>query len=134
MVKCLICGIEKECSIVEHLKYTHQLSSKDYKQMFSGSKVKSDEELLKISERSKKNWSDPNYKEQQIKKRNISHQDPTFKKKMSEIIKKKHAENPELFTGLTQYHKTEKFKEWVVSKERIDKISKTTKKRFDHYP
>jgi len=132
MVKCLICGVEKECSIVEHLKHTHQISSKDYKQMFVDSKVKSDEELLKISERSKKNWSDPNYKELQIKKRKITHQDPSFKNKMSEILKKKHVENPELFTGLTQWHKTEKFKEWVVSKERIDKISKTSKERWEN--
>ena len=89
MVKCLICGVEKKCSIVEHLKFEHQLKSDEYKKMFVGSKVKSDNERLKMSDRAKKMWSKPEYKEQQIKKRNISHQDPTFKKKMSEIIKYK---------------------------------------------
>jgi hypothetical protein len=130
MVKCLICGVEKKCSIVEHLKFVHQLKSGDYKKMFVNAKVKSDNELLKISERAKKNWGRPDYKESQIKIRKITHQDPIFKEKMSETLKKKHKENPELFSGFTQWTKTEKFKEWVVSKERLDKISETSKKRW----
>jgi hypothetical protein len=130
MVKCLICGVEKKCSIVEHLKFEHQLKSDEYKKMFKGSKVKSDDELLKMSERSKKNWDRPEYKEIQIKSRKITHQDPTFRSKMSEKLKLKHKENPELFSGFTQWSKTEKFKEWVISKERIDKISETSKKRW----
>ena len=51
---------------------------------------------------------------------------------MSETLKKKHKENPELFTGFTQWSKTDKYKEWSVSKERIDKISKTSKKRWEN--
>jgi hypothetical protein len=132
MVKCLICGVEKKCSIVEHLKFKHQLKSDEYKKMFVGSKVKSDNERLKMSDRTKKNWSNPEYKEQQIKIRRITHQDPIFKEKMSLTLKKKHKENPELFTGFTQWYKTEKFKEWVVSKERIDKISETSKQRWEN--
>jgi hypothetical protein len=100
--------------------------------MFFGSKVKSDDELLKMSDRAKKNWSSPEYKESQIKIRKITHQDPIFKEKMSETLKKKHKENPELFTGFTQWSKTEKYKEWVISKERTDKISKTSKKRWEN--
>lgn len=132
MVKCLICGVEKKCSIVEHLKFKHQLKSDEYKKMFEGSKVKSENELLKMSDRAKKNWSKPEYKESQIKIRRITHQDPIFKEKMSETLKKKHKENPELFSGFTQWSKTEKYKQWVVSKERIDKISETSKKRWEN--
>ena len=132
MVKCLICGVEKKCSIVEHLKFEHQLKSDEYKKMFKGSKVKSDDELLKMSERSKKNWDRPEFKKKQIQSRKITHQDPIFRNKMSEKLKLKHKENPELFSGFTQWSKTEKFKEWVISKERIDKISETSKKRWEN--
>lgn len=107
------------------------MSTNEYKQQFVGSKVKSDDELLKMSNRAKKNWSTPEYKELQIKIRKITHQNPDFKEKMSKILKKKHKENPELFTGFTQWNKTDKYKEWVVSKERIDKISESSKKRWE---
>ena len=109
MVKCLICGVEKKCSIVEHLKFEHKMKSADYKLMFIGSQVKSNSELKKISERFKKIWSDPEYRNKQIKIRNITHKDPEFKKNMSE-----------------------KFKKWVVSDERIKKISKTSKERWEN--
>ena len=59
-------------SIVEHLKFEHQLKSDEYKKMFEGAKVKSENELLKMSDRAKKNWSKPEYKESQIKIRRIS--------------------------------------------------------------
>lgn len=131
MVKCLICGVEKECSIVEHLKFNHGLKTHEYKKMFEGSKVKSDNALRKMSDNAKKNWSNDEYVKKQIKIRNITHKNPEFRQKMSETIKKKHRENPNLFTGFTQWHKTEKFKEWVVSKERIDKISETSKERWE---
>ena len=54
MVKCLICGVEKKCSIVEHLKFEHKMKSADYKLMFIGCQVNSNSELKKISERFKK--------------------------------------------------------------------------------
>jgi len=132
MVKCLICGVEKECSIVEHLKFNHGLKTHEYKKMFEGSKVKSDYALQKMSDNAKKNWSNDEYVKKQIKIRNITHKNPEFRQKMSETIKKKHRENPELFSGFTQWSKTEKFKEWVVSKERLDKISETSKKRWEN--
>jgi hypothetical protein len=131
MVKCLICGVEKKCSIVEHLKFDHNMKSKDYKKIFSGAQVKSNDELLKYSERSKKNWQNPLYKEKQIKIRNITHKDPDFKHKMSEKIKKIHLETPELFSAFTSYHKTEKYKEWVSSEDRRNKISKSSKERWE---
>jgi len=132
LVKCLICGVEKECSIVEHLKFNHGLKTHEYKKMFEGSKVKSDYALQKMSDNAKKNWSNDEYVKKQIKIRNITHKNPEFRQKMSETIKKKHRENPELFSGFTQWSKTEKFKEWVVSKERLDKISETSKKRWEN--
>ena len=92
MVKCLICGVEKKCSIVEHLKFEHQLKSDEYKKMFKGSKVNSDDELLKMYERSKKNWDRPEFKKKQIQSRKITHQDPIFRNKMSEKLKLKHKE------------------------------------------
>lgn len=124
--------MEKECSIVEHLKFNHGLKTHEYKKMFEGSKVKSDYALQKMSDNAKKNWSNDEYVKKQIKIRNITHKNPEFRQKMSETIKKKHRENPELFSGFTQWSKTEKFKEWVVSKERLDKISETSKKRWEN--
>lgn len=130
MVKCLICGVEKNCSIVEHLKFKHKMKSVDYKLMFIGSQVKSNDELKKISERTKKIWSDPEYRNKQIKIRNITHNDPEFRKSMSEKIKKIHKETPEIFSGFTNWKSSEEFKKWVVSDERIKKISKTSKERW----
>jgi len=130
MVKCLICGIEKNCSIVEHLKFEHKMKSVDYKLMFIGSQVKSNDELKRISERTKKIWSDPEFRDKQIKIRNITHNDPEFRKNMSEKIKKIHKETPEIFSGFTNWNSSEKFKKWVVSDERIKKISKTSKERW----
>jgi hypothetical protein len=132
MVKCLICGVEKNCSIVEHLKFEHKMRSSDYKLMFIGSQVKSNSELKKISERFKKAWSDPEYRDKQIKIRNITHKDPEFIKNMSEKIKKIHKETPEIFSGFTNWSSSEKFKKWVVSDERIKKISKTSKERWEN--
>jgi hypothetical protein len=43
-------GIMVKCSISEHLKFVYQLKSDDYKKMFVNAKVKSDDELLKMSE------------------------------------------------------------------------------------
>ena len=131
-VKCKICGVEKEFSIVEHLKYEHKITSKEYKERFPNSNVKSVEFSKMNSTTMKVKWSDTKFKDKMKISRKISHNKPEFVKKMSEIIKNKHKENPELFTGFTQWHKTEKFKEWVVSEERISKISETSKKRWEN--
>ena len=42
-VKCKICGVEKQYSIVEHLKFDHKLTSKEYKELYPGNSVKSKE-------------------------------------------------------------------------------------------
>lgn len=129
-VKCLICGIEKKCSIVEHLKHEHKMSSKLYKEKFPNSIVKSKEISEIFSLRAKKMWDNPEYKERMVKIRNITHKDPNFRQKMSEKIKKIHKENPEVFSGFTNWSKTEEFKKWVKSENRIQKISETSKKRW----
>jgi len=131
MVKCLICGIEKEFSIVEHLKFEHNMKSVEYKTLYSGAKVKSLKHLELLSERSKKNWLNEDYRQKQIKIRNITHKNPDFKKKMSEKIKKIYNETPEVFSGFTNWKKTDVFKTWVVSEDRKKKISKTSKKRWE---
>jgi len=131
MVKCLICGIEKEFSIVEHLKFEHNMKSVEYKVLYSGAKVKSVKHSELLSKRAKKMWSNNDYKQNQIKIRNITHKNPEYKQKMSEKIKKIYNETPEIFSGLTTWKKTEEFKTWVVSEERKKKISKTSKKRWE---
>jgi hypothetical protein len=132
MVKCLICGIEKEFSIVEHLKFKHNMKSVEYKTLYSGAKVKSVKHSELVSERTKKMWSNNDYKQNQIKIRNITHKNPDFKKKMSEKIKNIYNETPEVFSGFTNWKKTEEFKTWVVSEERKKKISETSKKRWEN--
>jgi hypothetical protein len=132
MVKCLICGVEKEFSIVEHLKYEHNMKTNDYKNLYSGAKVKSTKFSDQSRDRAKKLWSEDDYKQKQIKIRNITHQNPEFKKKMSEKLKSLHREKPEVFSGFTNWKKTEEFKTWVVSEDRKKKISETSKKRWEN--
>jgi hypothetical protein len=66
------------------------------------------------------------------KSRQVSHNKPEFKNKMSHIIKKRHEETPEIYSGFTNWHKSEKFKEWVKSEDRIKKISKKSKERWEN--
>lgn len=129
-VKCQICGFEKQFSIVEHLKYEHKMSSKEYKEKYPGFGVKSPEYSKMYSDNAKKIWSDSEYKKKMKISRQISHNKPEFKQKMSVIIKKRHEETPEIYSGFTSWHKSEKFKDWVKSEKRIKKISKTTKERW----
>ncbi len=44
-VKCNICGFEKQFSIVEHLKFSHNLNSKQYKELYTNALVKSKKKL-----------------------------------------------------------------------------------------
>jgi hypothetical protein len=132
MVKCLICGIEKEFSIVEHLKFDHNMKSVEYKSLYSNAKVKSVKHSQLLSERAKKMWNDNNFKQKQIKIRNITHKNPDFKKKMSEKIKELYKLTPEVFSGITNWHKTEKFKKWVISEERKNKLKKSSKERWEN--
>jgi hypothetical protein len=132
MVKCIICGFEKEYSIVEHIKHTHKLSSKEYKEKYPNSSVKSDKFVKLSSENMKIKWENPEYRDTQIRKRNVSHNDPDFKKKMSEKIKTIYNNNPNIFSGLTEYKNTLEFQNWVRSDERIKKISDSSKKRWEN--
>lgn len=130
MVKCKICGVEKNHSIVEHLKYVHSMTTIEYKNLFNNADVKSIECKIVLSEKMKKKWENNDFRNKLTEIRNITHKNPLFRKEMSEKIKNKYKENPELFSGFTQWHKTEKFKVWVKSDERINKISKTSKERW----
>jgi hypothetical protein len=131
MVKCLICGIEKEFSIVEHLKFEHEMKTIEYKNLYSGANVKSKKHLELLSKRAKKLWSDDNFKQKQKEIRKITHNNPEFKEKMSEKIKQIYNETPEIFSGLTNWRQTEEFKIWVTSENRKKKISESSKKRWE---
>lgn len=132
MVKCLICGLEKEYSIKDHLKWSHGLNKQTYQELYPNAEITSKKHKEMVSKRIKKMWGNNEFKEKMCKSRKESHNTPEFKTKMSKIIKEKHLNNPELFSGFTNYHKTEDFKKWVVSKERCDKISKSSKKRWEN--
>lgn len=129
-VKCNICGFEKDYSIVEHLKYEHNMNSKEYRKLYPNSLVRSKEWSKNASKIMKDKWKDEDFRETIVQTRLITHNDPKFKKNMSEKIKKIHKESPEVFFAFTNWHKTEEFKKWVVSDERKLKISKTTKERW----
>lgn len=131
-VKCLICGIEKEHSIVEHIKYVHKINSKTYREIYPNSDIKSKEYLDNLKIKVKEKWSDLKHKEKMIKIRNMTHKNPEYRKKMSEKIKKIHKENPNVFSGFTKWSSTEKFKKWIKSDERIKKISESSKKRWEN--
>lgn len=129
-VECKICGINKEHSIVEHLKHTHNLTSSEYKSLYDNSPVKSDTYLKKLSENMIKKWEDEDFYDKMKQIRKVTHNKPEFKKNMSNKIKKKYLENPNAFSGITKYHMTDKFKEWVISDDRKLKISETSKNRW----
>jgi len=125
-----MCNHLKEYSIVEHIKYAHNITTKQYRELFPDAPVKSEKQIKIQSEQSKKKWQNDEFKNNQIKKRKITHTSPEFRKKMSDKITKIHKETPNVFSGLTNYHKTNEFKMWVTSESRIDKIRKTTKDRW----
>ena len=88
-VKCNICGFEKQFSIVEHLKFNHNLNSKQYKELYPNALVKSKEYSEMNSSQKKIKWSDDGYRQKMSESRQISHNKPEFKKKMSNIVKKR---------------------------------------------
>lgn len=117
---------------MEHLKYAHNMKTAEYKNLYFDAKVKSVKHSEILSERVKKLWSNDEYKQKQIVIRNITHNDPEFKKKMSEKIKKMHKETPEIFSGFTAWKHSDEFKIWVKSESRRKKISKTSKERWEN--
>lgn len=91
MVKCLICGFEREISIVEHLRHTHKLTVPKYKELYQGAEVKSEKARQLISEQNQKVWRDEEYKKKMIASRQISHRTEKFRKEQSERIKSVYA-------------------------------------------
>ncbi len=112
------------------MKHTHKINKERYQEMFPGAEIISEEYRKKISEREKNKWSEVEFKQKMSNIRKITHNKTEFKQKMSEKIKKIHKEDPNIFSGFTNYHKTEEFKKWVKSEERITKISESSKKRW----
>ncbi len=88
MIKCAICGLEKEYSIAEHLKYVHNMKSIDYKEKF-GLEVRSEEFKKKTSEYSKQVWQREGFSEKMSLSRKETHNTEEFKQKMSKISKKR---------------------------------------------
>jgi hypothetical protein len=86
MVKCLLCGLEKKFSIVEHLRHVHKLSTKEYRSRFENAEVKSNELKELVSANNKQMWSDPEYHKKMCESRQTTHTTDEFRKKQSEII------------------------------------------------
>ena len=132
MVKCKICGCEKEFSIKDHLKWTHGLNKKSYQELYPNAEITSKNKREQISKNMKEVWSNEGYKEKMSKIRQVTHNKPEFKEKMSKITTERYKENPELLERFHNWHKTDEFMRWVVSDERIKKIRESTKKRWDN--
>ena len=130
MVKCEICGVEKEFTIKDHLKWSHGLNKKSYLEIYPDGEVTSKLQRSRVSERSKKMWDSDVYKDKMSKIRKITHNKPEFKQKMSDIMIKIHNEKPELFEKFRNWHKTKEFKEWVKSESRVNKIRESSIKRW----
>ena len=73
MVKCKICGIEKQSSIVEHLRHSHKMSCKEYRELFNDAQVKSSEFKLLVSKQQKEVWSNKDYAEKMCLSRQQTH-------------------------------------------------------------
>jgi hypothetical protein len=87
MVKCKICGTEKEISIVEHLRHTHKLSVPGYREIYPDADVKSEEAKKLVSEQHKKVWQDENYRKRMCESRQVSHRKESFREAQSKRIK-----------------------------------------------
>jgi hypothetical protein len=130
MVKCKICGFEKEKSIKDHLKHTHKINKEKYLELYPNSEIYSDSFKKEISCKNKKMWADDDFKSKMSKIRKETHNKPEFKEKQRKNTLKIFKEQPEKYDKFINYHKTDEFKQWVCSKERCDKISETSKKRW----
>jgi hypothetical protein len=87
MVKCLLCGIEKDWSIVEHLKHSHELTCEEYRKQFPCASVKSIEAIQNISNMHKKIWSNDEYREKMIISRRRTHRSEKFRNEQSIRLK-----------------------------------------------
>jgi hypothetical protein len=87
MVKCQICGTEKEISIVEHLRHTHKLTVPEYREIYPDADVKSEEAKRLVSEQHKKVWQDEEYRKKMCESRQVSHRKESFREAQSKRIK-----------------------------------------------
>lgn len=102
MIKCIICGIEKEYSIVEHLKFVHNMTSKEYKEKYN-LEVRSEEFKKNTSKHSKNVWLQKGYKEKMSDIQKKSHSTKEFKEKQSKKLKKYYEEGGKTWNdGLTK--------------------------------
>ena len=103
MVKCNICGIEKEISIVEHLRHTHKLTVPRYREIYPGADVKSEEAKKLVSEQNKKVWQDEEYRKKMRESRQVSHRKESFREAQSKRIKEVYERGFKSWsTGLTK--------------------------------
>jgi hypothetical protein len=88
MVKCLICGYEKEMSIVEHLKHTHKLTTNQYREQFKDADVKSKEYSNMISQQFVNLWQDETFWNKMSDLRKITHNTDSFHENQSNALKR----------------------------------------------
>lgn len=119
MVKCKICGIEKEISIVEHLRHTHKLTVPRYREIYPDADVKSEEAKRLISEQNKKVWQDEEYRKKMCESRQVSHRKESFREAQSKRIKEVYERG---------------FKNWNkgLTKEDDERIASTGRKNSEH--
>lgn len=88
MVKCLICGLEKLWSIVEHLKYKHGLTCAQYREVYPDAELKSEEARRNISKTQRAFYEDPVHHQELCARRQKSHRTLEFRTKQSHCLKK----------------------------------------------
>lgn len=104
MVKCLICSLEKKFSIVEHLRSTHGLSTKEYRSQFENAEVKSLELKEMVSNNNRNAWANPDYHKKMCESRQVTHRTEEFRKKQSAIISSVYANGHKSWNdGLTKH-------------------------------
>lgn len=128
MIKCMICGKEKEYSIVEHIKYDHNLTSTEYKEKYNA-EVKSNKAKKMVSAIHKKIWSDDDYKTKMSLIHKESHNTEEYKEKARKNTKELW-KNSDYRQNQINTHNTPEFLEAMRKPERIEKIRKTSKERW----
>jgi len=128
MIKCLICGKEKEYSIVEHIKYEHNLTSDEYKKKYN-TEVKSKKLKNMVSDTHKRLWSDPKYKNKMSIIHKKSHNTIEYKNKAKEITQLLW-KNPKFRKNQIEKKNTPEFLEAMRHPDRVEKIRKTSKERW----
>lgn len=127
MIKCKICGIERKCSLVHHIKKDHpEISLEDYKEEYG--ELISEDHRRKISENQKKNWEDDDYRKNISSKMKNKWSDSDFYSKMSSMRKEIYNTNEwkeRCKVWFDKYHK--EFGSWNkgMTKDDDERIKKT---------